>query len=220
LIPTRYETQFDLPPGVYSLRIILSDRVRSGRVKSLRTGAPAGDYNFQVVVSDKFKFGRVQIPLAVDRYDGKELALSSVLLCKRFGDVAVASKEEAAEYLAPLYVPLVSKGVQFEPAGDTSFHKGEPLFAYFEVYEPLLVSQPTTTVQTQLKITDVKTGELKVDTGSRSAADLIQPGKTVIPIAEQIAVNKLPKGSYRLEVQAADSAGKSTVWRAANFTVE
>jgi len=73
---------------------------------------------------------------------------------------------------------------------------------------------------TELKLTDTKTGEVKVDTGLRSAANWIEPGKSAIHISEQIAVDKLPKGSYRLEVQATDSAGKSTVWRAANFTVQ
>jgi hypothetical protein len=33
-------------------------------------------------------------------------------------------------------------------------------------------------------------------------------------------IRKLPKGSYRLDVQATDSTGKSTPWRTANFTIE
>jgi hypothetical protein len=192
-LPSRYEAQIDLPPGEYNLKLILSD------------GS---------------KFGRAEMPLNIESYDGKQLAISSLILCKRFRDAAVAAQEAAAVNLAPQYVPLVSKGVQFTPTGDMTFRKGDPLFAYFEVYEPLLTGTPPAVVQTQLKITDVKTAQIKVDTGSRSAADWIQPGKSTIPIAEQIDLAKLPPGSYRLEVQAADSAGKNTVWRAANFTVE
>jgi hypothetical protein len=190
-IPTGYEAQIDLPPG---------------------------EYNLLIVLSDGSKFGLAQAPLTVDSYDPKQIAISSVALCKRFQEAAVGSQEAAA--LAPKLVPLISKGIEFTPAGDTRFKKREPLFAYFEVYEPLLAGTPATTVQTQIKITNIKTGELKVDTGARSAAPWIQPGNTVIPIAEQIAVDKLPKGSYKLDVQASDSAGKSTAWRAANFTVE
>jgi predicted phage tail protein len=160
------------------------------------------------------------MPLNIDSYDGKQLAISSVILCKRFRDATVAAQEATAVNLAPRYVPLVSKGVQFTPTGDTTFRKGEPSFAYFEVYEPLLTGTPAATVQTQLRITDVKTGQIKVDTGSRSAADWIEPGKSAIHIAVQIDVAKLPPSTYRLEVQATDSAGKRTVWRAANFTVE
>ena len=35
-----------------------------------------------------------------------------------------------------------------------------------------------------------------------------------------IDISKLPKGSYRLDVQANDSTGKTTPWRSVNFTVE
>ncbi len=198
-IPNRYETQIDLPPGEYKLVVVLSD------------GS---------------KFGRVEAPLTVESYDRKQLGISSVELCKRFHEAVMISPETAAIIPAPDLVPLVSKGVEFSPASDTrfkrrtAFNKGEALFAYFELYEPLLVTQPAATVQSQLKITNVKTGELKVDTGARSAVPWIQPGSSVIRIAEEVSVEKLPTGSYRLEVQASDSAGKSTVWRAAEFTVE
>jgi hypothetical protein len=46
------------------------------------------------------------------------------------------------------------------------------------------------------------------------------PGNPVIPVGEEIAIDKLHSGDYRLEVQASDSTGKCTVWRAASFTVE
>jgi hypothetical protein len=193
LVPTGYETQMDLP---------------------------SGEYTAKVVLSDGSKFGRAEASLSVDSYDKKEFAISSIALCKRSGDATEAAEEAAAVNLAPKYVPLVSKGVRFTPTGDTRFKKGEPMFAYFEVYEPLLAETPATTVQTRLKVTDTKTGELRIDTGLQSVTSEITPGKTVIPIAEQIAVEKLPVGSYKLEVQASDSAGKSTIWRAANFSVE
>jgi hypothetical protein len=193
IIPTAYEAQMELSPGEYELVVVLSD------------GS---------------KFGRVQVPLTIDRYDGKQVGLSSVALCKRFHNAAGIEQEAAAANFAPKYLPLVSKGVQFAPSGDTRFKKGEPLFAYFEVYEPLLAGQPAPAVQTQMRIRNVKTGELKVDTGLRNAAPWIEPGSIVVPIAEEVSVQMLPAGSYRLEVQASDSAGRSTVWRTAEFTVE
>jgi len=145
-----------------------------------------------------------------------------VVLCRRFRDVKDAPLQEdgAAVELAPELVPLVSKGVVFTPSGETHFKKGEPLVTYFEVYEPLLAKRPQTAVQVQLKITDVRSGKLKIDTGQRSAAPWMQLGKTVIPISEEVAIDKMPAGTYRLEVQATDSAGKSTAWRAADFAVE
>ena len=193
LIPARYETQIYLPPG---------------------------DYDLRIVVSDDSNFGRVSVPLKIESVGANQLAISSVMLCKRFRNAAVAAQEAAAVNLAPQYVPLVTKSVQFTPAGDTRFRKGELLIAYYEVYDPLLTTQPGLAVNTQLKITNSKTGEVPVDTGVKSAAGWMDPGKTTIPIAQQVAVEKLPKGSYRLEVQASDSSGRSTPWRAASFTVE
>jgi len=129
-LPTAYETQVDLPPGEYYLAVVLSDGL---------------------------KFGRIERSLTVESYDRTQLGISSLVLCKRFH--AAAAKAELPANFAPEYVPLASNGVEFTPAGDTTLRRGvplfarrgprEPLFAYFEVYEPLLTKQPETTVQTR-----------------------------------------------------------------------
>jgi hypothetical protein len=191
-MPTHYETQVELPPGTYDFRAVLSD----------------GE-----------KFGRAEAPLLIDSYDGKALALSSVMLCNRFRDAHVAAVEAAAANFAPQYVPLVSKGIQVTPTGDTRFKAGEPLIPYFEIYEPLLVQAPATTVQARIRILDAKTGQLRDDLAV-DAAPFEQPGKWTIPIARQIATDKMAKGAYRVEVQASDSAGRTTAVRTATFTVE
>jgi hypothetical protein len=66
----------------------------------------------------------------------------------------------------------------------------------------------------------VNTGELKTDTGSRPTDSFIRSESPVIPISQQIAINELSKGTYRLEVHASDSAGNLTDWRATSFIVE
>jgi len=191
-MPTYYETEIELPPG---------------------------GYNFRAVLSDGEKFGRAEAPLLIDSYDGKALALSSVMLCNRFRDAHVAAVEAAAANFAPQYVPLVSKGIQVTPAGDTRFRAGEPLIPYFEIYEPLLVEAPATAVQAHIRILDAKTGELR-DDFPLDAAPYEQAGKWTIPIARQIATDKMAKGAYRLEVQASDSAGRTTAVRTASFSIE
>lgn len=192
-LPSRYETQIDLP---------------------------AGQYDLQVVLSDGKKFGRALTRLSIDSYDGKQLAISSVALCKRFRDAGAAAQEAAAANLAPRYVPLVSKGVQVTPSADINFKRGEPLIAYFEVYEPLLSQQPTTAVQVHMRIVDAKTGVKKVDFPALDAAPYMRQGTTMIPIGDELMIGQLPKGNYRLEVQATDSAGRSTPWRTTSFTLE
>jgi hypothetical protein len=52
------------------------------------------------------------------------------------------------------------------------------------------------------------------------AAPYERPGSIMIPIGDELPVSGLPKGAYRLEVQATDSVGRSTPWRTASFTLE
>lgn len=192
-LPTRYETHVDLPPGEYDLRIVLSD----------------GE-----------KFGRAEAHLSIENNDGKNLALSSVMLCKRFRDAHVAEVEAAAANFAPQYVPMVSKGIQVTPAGDTDFKAGEPLIPYFEIYAAHAAGKPDTRIQVHLRIVDAKNSETVKDFPAVDAAEYVQPGSTTIPIAREVPIAALPKGSYRLKVQASDSAGRSTAWRSANFTIK
>jgi hypothetical protein len=194
-IPTRYETQIKLPPGEYVLKVGFDDEER---------------------------FGKAEMPLTIPPYDGSELGISSVMLCKRYRDAHVAAVERKAANFAPQYVPLVSRGIEFTPAGDTTFSKkqGEPLIPYFEVYEPLLASQPETKVEAHVRILNVKTGAVVKDFPPVDAGSYENPGSITIPIAREIPYDKLPKGEYRLEVQATDSAGRSTAVRTADFAVE
>lgn len=190
-LPTRYATQVELAPGGYDPRIVLSD----GQ-----------------------KFGRVDAHVIIERR-GKGLSLSSVLLGKRIRDAHAAAVENAAANFAPNYVPLVSKGIQVIPTGDTRFDECKHLYAYFEVYEPQL-TLPGIKVQANVRIADAKTGGIKKDFGNIDAAPYINAGSTVIPVGREIPFQSLPEGSYRLEVQATDSSGQSTAWRTANFSVE
>jgi hypothetical protein len=191
-LPTRYETQVDLP---------------------------AGDYDLEVVLNDGWNFGRAKIPLTVEPYDGKQLALSSVALCKSLRSAAVAAKENAQASFAPQYVPLVSRNILFSPSGYTSFAKGESLFAYFEVYDPQLAENPAAPVSVHLRILDASTSKVKEDFASIDAASYKQAGSSVLRIGRKLPIDQLPTGAYRLEVQAAGSKG-STAWRAATFEVK
>jgi hypothetical protein len=205
-LPVRYETQIDLPAGSYNLRIVLTDCKN---------------------------FGRADVPFTVEAYDPNNIAVSEIVLGKRFTKMAVVwpkygqSKSIANPMkppdgevsTAPEYVPLVSKGIGITPTGDTRIHKGDSLLSYFEVYEPALASG-LAKVQYEMRVIESKTGQTIVDTGLRSADSYINPGKLIIPIAEGIAFKKLHTGAYRVEVQASDSTGKQTPWRSASFTVE
>jgi len=191
-LPTRYETQVDLP---------------------------AGDYDLEVVLNDGWNSGRAKMPLTVEPYDGKQLALSSVALCKSLRSAAVAAKENAQANFAPQYLPLVSKGILFSPAGDTSFAKGEPLYAYFEVYEPQLTENAAAPMSLHMRVVDSNAGNIKENFAPIDAAPYQRPESSVLRIGRKVPIDQLPAGNYRLEVQATGSNG-STPWRSANFEVK
>jgi hypothetical protein len=180
---------------------------------------PAGEYELRIIFSEGKTFGRVDIPITVESNDGKQLAVSEIALAKRFRETP-ADSAEASPKLPVRYAPLVSKGVEIPVTANTHFKKGESFCFYFEVYEPEVAGQLVTTVEAGLRIVDAKTGEVKIALQPGSATPFINPGNPVIPLGGGIDISNLPKGSYRLEVQATDSAGKRTAWRATYFTIE
>jgi hypothetical protein len=205
-LPTRYEAQINLPAGNYKMRIILTD----GK-----------------------KFGSAELPLTVESYDPMSLAVSGIVLSRRFTNMAVewpkyAQSKKVADQTklpagegstAPECVPLVSNGIGITPTGDTHFHPGDRLMTYFEVYEPLLAAGQTK-YEFEVRVTDAQTGLVKLDSGLRSTDTYAHADKSIVPIGWEIPLDKLSKGAYRIEVQASDSTGKQTPWRSASFIVE
>jgi hypothetical protein len=196
---SRYERQLALFPGEYSIRVVLSD----GTI-----------------------FGRVEMPLSVEGHDGRELAISPISICKQIVDISGFSPHRANETPGASaiqrfadYEPLVSNDIEFKPTGNTRFKKGGTLYTYFEIYEPSTEGQSPAAVQFQMRIVDLKTGEVKSDSQPISATPYMNAGSSIIPVGRGMDISKLPIGSYRLDVRATDSTGKSTAWRSANFTV-
>jgi hypothetical protein len=117
-------------------------------------------------------------------------------------------------------LPLVSNDTEFKPTSNTRFIAGETLYVYFEIYEPLREGDRKATVDFEIHIVDLKTGELRSDPQPISATPYLKAGSSIIPIGRGIDISKVPKGSYRLGVRATDSTGKGTERRSINFTVE
>jgi hypothetical protein len=115
LMPARYETQFDVSPGEYTIRVVLSDGQN---------------------------FGRQQAQLNVQNPDPNQLIISDIVLSRRVRKL-VSAPSESPQVLEN-YTPLVSKGIEFTLAADTQFSQSETLYAYFEVYDPPAGPAPTT----------------------------------------------------------------------------
>lgn len=196
LIENRYDGQVQLPPGEYELQVALGDGTR---------------------------FGRAEIPLTVDTYSRKTLALSPLALCKQISDVSTNARKLSGAWTAKVpggYVPLVSNDTEFKPTSNTRFKARQNLYVYFEIYEPVREGTPQPAVEFQIRIVDLRTSKPKTDPQPISAMPYLKAGSSIIPVGRGINISKLPKGSYRLDVRATDSTGERTEWRSVNFTIE
>ena len=189
VIPSGYSTQLDIAPGDYYLEFFLTD----------------GE-----------KFGRADISLTVDDFSSRALSMSGIALCKRYHKPA---PDERGPTRAPQYLPLMFDSQEFTPTGDTRFKKGEQLMPYVEIYGSQLKAPPAPKLFLEMKVFDEKTNELKIGTGVRPVDSPMRPDHSAIPVVWEMEVAKLPPGSYRLEVQASDSAGTKTPWRATSFEI-
>jgi len=189
--PNGYETAVHLPPGKYTLSVILRDGKRFGEAETL----------FNVEGSDQ-----------------EHLEISGIVLAKQFRQLRAEQREDASSGRG--YVPLVSKGFEVVPTANTRFRKGGPFYFYLQIYDPMLLEALVPRVEAHLRIVNVKTGQVVKSLAPVNAASYAKLGDPVIPIGGGIDINGLPKGSYMLEAQATDSAGDTTSWRTAKFTIE
>jgi VWFA-related protein len=192
--PFEYENQFDVASGQYTLKVAFSSGGES--------------------------FGKVEAPLAIDPYDGKQFGLSAMALSKQLRRVSDMATGLDAMLLEDR-TPLVTGGVQIVPTADTHFKQGDPAAIYVEIYEPLMVASATPPkVDLLLNFVDRKTGQSKISAAYDKTQPFMHPGSPVIPVGVRVPLDKLGPGSYRLEMKAVDSAGQSSVVRAADFEVD
>jgi hypothetical protein len=193
--PLYYENQFELASGEYTLKVAFG------------TGGEA--------------LGKAEMPLTVDSYDSKQFALSGLALSVRYAPVTDPRVNLAATLLAD-QTPLIAEGIRFFPATSNRFKNTDATVMYAEVYEPLQMApapQKPLGVGYGIRILDRKTGAQKLDTGLLRATLPPNPGNPVVPIAAKIPLQSLAPGSYSLELEAGDTAGR-TAKRTVDFEIE
>jgi VWFA-related protein len=191
--PFSYENQFDIASGQYQLTVVFSSGTES--------------------------FGKLEIPLAVDYYDGIYFGLSSLALSKEVHPVSQVAEKLDADLMEG-HAPLVYEGTQIVPAADYHFNRTDPFTVYLEIYEPLLKGPNPPKIALVLKIIDTKTGTAKIDVDITNTAGAMHAGNPVVPMALKVPVDKLDPGSYKLQLRAMDSAGNVSVARTAEFVVD
>lgn len=190
--PLRYETQFDVASGKYTLKVVFS----------------AGD-----------DFGKLESPLVVDAYDSRKFSLSTVAMSRELHKVNEMESNLDATLLADR-TPLISLGMQMTPAASNVFPKEGLGAFYLEIYEPSMTQEKPSKVGLQMIVVDKKTNEHKIDTGMMNMAQYEHTGSPVIPVGLRVPTKELAAGSYRAEFRAADDAGNVSVVRTADFEVQ
>ena len=179
--PLRYEKQFRIAPGQYTLRVVFSSKAGT--------------------------FGKREIPLAVEPWDEGRFALSGLA----FSTDAPAASDLSAALKAAMpeqRVPLVVNGVEIVPAASNRFRKADRAFVYAEVYEPRSDKTPAMRVSAQLL--DLKTGQVKRDLGTSSIVPSAGSASPAVPVGLRLQLADLEPGGYRLQVTAFDDAGHKT----------
>jgi hypothetical protein len=190
--PYQYENQFDAGPGTYKLTVVLS---------------AGGD-----------SFGKFESPLVIDPYDGKHLHLGGLALtnaAQRVTDIPTGLDSVLLEDRTPLVV----KGMQIVPSGTNRFKHTDNVAIYTEIYEPLLTSEKPPIVAAGYTIFERATNNKIFTTGAVRCEDFIQKGNPVIPVGMKLKVDDLKPGSYRLVMQAVDSANSHAPDRTVDFDI-
>jgi len=186
-----YENQFEIAAGHYELKVAFT------------SGGQA--------------FGKLELPLVIDNYDAKQFSMSAVTLSKNVHPVDPMSASLDAAMLEDR-TPLVTQGMQVVPAGSDRFKKTDLVVFYIEMYDPMLTSSSPPKIDLQMKVLDRKTQEAKLN--NDGPVPNVQPGTPVVTLGVKLPIDKLPPGSYQLELRATDSAGNSTPVRTADFELE
>ncbi len=191
-LPFHYENQFDAAPGTYKLTVVLS---------------AGGD-----------AFGKFESPLAIDAYDGKHFSLSGLALtnsAQRLIDIPTGLDAVLLEDRTPLVV----KGMQIVPSGSNQFKHTDSVALYAEIYEPLLTSATPPAVGLAYRIFERSTNKQVFFTDMIRADEFIHKENSVIPVGLRVKVDGLKPGSYRLVMQAVDSAKNRAPDRTVDFDI-
>jgi hypothetical protein len=190
--PYQYENQFDASPGDYKMTVVLS---------------AGGD-----------AFGKLESPLSIDNYDGKHFSLGGLALTnspQKLNDIP----QSLDSVLLEDRTPLVVKGMQIVPSASNRFKHTDNVVIYSEIYEPLETSETPPVVGMGYTIFERASNNKLLSTGAVRCDEFIQKGNPVIPIGMKVKVDDLKPGSYRLVMQAVDSAQNHAPDRVVDFDI-
>ena len=189
--PFRYESQFGIACGQYTLKVVFS--------------------------SGNNSFGKIEGPLLIDPYHDKQFSISGVALSNNIHRASDVSEDLDGQLLEDR-TPLLVQGIQISPSASNHFKKTDTAAVYAEIYEPLLKESNPPDVAYEFVVVELKSGQEKIRVSSRTPKGKV--GDPVIPLGLKLPVASLDPGAYRVQLRAIDSVGNSSQTRVTDFEVE
>ncbi|MDR3677409.1 MAG: VWA domain-containing protein [Acidobacteriota bacterium] len=190
--PFEYERAFQIAPGSYLLKVVLS----------------AGGEGF----------GKFVTRLAIDPFSGNEFILGGPV----FGEKALplAPETENLDHdLLENTKPLIANGVQITPSATNRFAKDSQPHVYVEVYNPLLKTG-NVRVAFQCKITDLSSHRVLSVSDPIPINAYAHAGTPLVPVSFKLPTESLSPGKYQLEIWGRDSAGNVSASRTGIFSIQ
>ena len=191
--PFTYQNTFDIAPGRYNLKIVLS--------------------------SGGEKFGKFETPLSVGEFTGKKFGMSGVALSRevrRTTDMLASLDTQLLEERTP----LIFRGMEVVPTADYNFSKQEKIAVYCEVYEPGHIIRGLGHVGLIVDIFDRKTNERAFTTNTMLIDENMVEGNPLIPVLFWLPDETLQPGEYRMEIHALDSLSNTSPVHSLNFVLQ
>jgi VWFA-related protein len=191
--PFAYQNNFDIAPGQYDLKIVMS----------------AGGE----------KFGKFEKRLSITSFSGSQFSMSDVVFSREMRPTSALLASLDTQLLEER-TPLVYKGMEIIPAADHNFDKKREIVLYCEVYEPDQIVNGRPRVGIIVDIFNHQTNQRVFTTNTILVTQNATEGSPVIPVAVRLPDETLPPGDYRLEVHALDSFGHKSPTRAKEFVLK
>jgi hypothetical protein len=189
----KYRNSFEIAPGKYNLKVVLSSGGQS--------------------------YGKYEMPLAIDSYDGKQFAISGLVLSDTIQPVAQVTADLEAAMLEGK-TPLVVNGVEIVPSPNNHFEQKKKVALYVEIYEPAPIVNGSPRVGFSYKVIDRKTGQPAFASPTMLVNEKNTATGPVIAVGSYLDMGQIKPGEYRLEVQARDSNQNVSSLRSTNLNVE
>ncbi|MGH9432329.1 MAG: VWA domain-containing protein [Terriglobia bacterium] len=188
-----YQNIFDIAPGHYTLRVVLSDGANN--------------------------YAKCDAPLVIPPHNGRQFGMSGLALSANFQPVSELGSSLDQALMAD-HTPLIIEGDEIIPSGSDHFNKSDRVGLYVEVYEPLMQTGMPPRVGVDYEIIDQKTNQSVYNSNTILINEFAKKGSPVIPVALKVPTGQLHAGEYKLEMRARDEMGNASSVGTATFQLD